>query len=55
MEPILKKIPQDFIVTECVSLPLSAAYDGANYHYYIMEKCGYTTFDAVELIACTWD
>jgi len=38
-------------VTECASLPLSTVHDGANYHYYIMEKCGYTTFDAVELLA----
>lgn len=44
----LKIKPEDFIVAESMILPYSEVNQ---YHYYILEKSGYTTFEAIEQIS----
>lgn len=45
----LKSIPTDFIVME--SMVLLPSIDDGKYHYYVLEKCNYTTFEAISIVA----
>ncbi|MFD1708567.1 tRNA pseudouridine(13) synthase TruD [Siminovitchia sediminis] len=47
----LKKIPNDFIVTECSTLPHQSCIENHYYYYYTMQKCGYSTFDAIRILS----
>ena len=49
-EPVLKCIPGDFLVREALVAPLGAQ-DGSQYRWMLLRKQGYTTVDAVDLIA----
>ncbi|MBN2457567.1 tRNA pseudouridine(13) synthase TruD [Candidatus Woesearchaeota archaeon] len=44
----IKQLPEDFIVKEKLDLKLS---ENGTYNYYLLKKKGYSTFDAIELIA----
>ncbi|GGM48689.1 tRNA pseudouridine synthase D [Longimycelium tulufanense] len=48
--PVLKAVPEDFVVTEC--LPLSAERNrDAPFQYLKIHKRGYTTFQALDMLA----
>ena len=47
----LKSMPSDFIVSESLILPQYFGNHRAQFNYYFLEKCGYSTFDAIERIA----
>lgn len=47
---LIKAIPEDFLVEECLILPLEAGL-AAGFQYFRLTKRGYTTFRAVEEIA----
>ena len=47
----LKSMPSDFIVSESLILPRYFGNHRAQFNYYFLEKCGYSTFDAIERIA----
>ena len=44
-------MPSDFIVSESLILPQYFGNHRAQFNYYFLEKCGYSTFDAIERIA----
>ncbi len=44
---ILKTKPEDFVVIESLALKNEHPYD---FHYYLLEKCGYTTFESIDKI-----
>lgn len=46
----IKKIPEDFQVLETIHLNC-LSFDQSNYHYYLVEKIGLTTFQAIKNIA----
>jgi tRNA pseudouridine13 synthase len=48
--PILKKLPQDFLVSESLILPPCPNVEDARYSYLKMTKSGFTTFQAIEVI-----
>lgn len=48
--PILKKLPQDFLVSESLILSPCPHVEDARYSYLKMTKSGLTTFQAVEVI-----
>jgi tRNA pseudouridine13 synthase len=48
--PILKYMPEDFAVREVLQLILSNP-DGARYRYLVLKKCGFTTREAIPLVA----
>lgn len=47
----LKTLPQDFIVAESAILPYDYSQQRNNYFYYTLHKSGYTTFEAIDVIA----
>lgn len=49
-EPVVKYQPGDFLVREMVVLRLTPAAE-ASQHYLLLRKCGYTTMQAVKLLA----
>lgn len=49
--PVLKKFPQDFLVSESLILPPCPNVADARYSYLRMTKSGFTTFQAVEVIS----
>ena len=49
--PIIKKIPQDFLVSESLILPPCPNVADARYSYFKMTKSGFTTFQAIEVIS----
>ncbi len=49
--PILKKSPHDFLVSESLILPPCPNVEDARYSYLKMTKSGFTTFQAVEVIS----
>lgn len=49
-QPILKHRPDDFLVRENLVVRLVPP-DKATQHYLLLRKCGYTTIEAVQLIA----
>lgn len=48
--PVLKHVPADFLVRESMVVPLADAAT-ADWHYLVLRKRGYTTMEAVRLIA----
>jgi len=49
-EPVLKCIPGDFLVREALVAPLGARQD-SQYRWMLLRKQGYTTVEAVDLVA----
>lgn len=50
-QPVLKHSPDDFLVRENMVVPCTTDATGAKQHYLTLHKCGYTTMEAVRLIA----
>ncbi|GLL02119.1 tRNA pseudouridine(13) synthase TruD [Dactylosporangium matsuzakiense] len=49
---VLKHFPTDFVVRE-VAVPSAARAADASHRFLLLRKCGYTTFEAVRLVADT--
>ncbi|MEU6073968.1 tRNA pseudouridine(13) synthase TruD [Micromonospora sp. NPDC047074] len=49
-QPVLKFVPEDFVVRENMVVELTPA-ERAEQHYLLMRKCGFTTMEAVRLVA----
>jgi tRNA pseudouridine13 synthase len=47
----LKITPSDFLVSEALILPPESAELNDQYYYYLLKKCGYTTFQTIECLA----
>ncbi|GAB5406583.1 MAG: hypothetical protein Aurels2KO_48140 [Aureliella sp.] len=48
MEFLVKAIPADFVVSECLAIPIGCTNGD---HYLKLRKCGYRTLDAANLVA----
>lgn len=48
--PVLKHVPEDFLVRESMVVQLSDE-PTASHHYLVLRKCGYTTMEAVRIVA----
>lgn len=49
---VLKHFPADFLVRE-VTVPITVPQADASHRFLLLRKCGYTTFEAVRLVAAT--
>ena len=49
--PVIKYLPNDFIVVESLTLPLHQKCDNARFVYFRLVKSGFTTFEAIQAFA----